>query len=69
MQRLYDWAAQPLDNEQALVERANFYSFYQEHDRRRNTDFAKTFPELEELIKLSTRAYDIFRGNYDIKKA
>ena len=61
VQRLYDWAAQPLDNEQALIERANFYSFYQEHDRRRNTDFAKTFPEFEELVKLSSRASKIYK--------
>jgi hypothetical protein len=34
---------QKLDNTQA---QADFYRFFSEHDRRRNTDFLKTFPEM-----------------------
>ena len=28
------------------VARADFYRFFKEHDRRRGTDFLKTFPEM-----------------------
>jgi hypothetical protein len=59
VQRLYDWASQPYTNEEALDARANFHAFYTEHDRRRGTDFKSTFPELEDLVNLSDRAYKI----------
>jgi organic radical activating enzyme len=32
--------------------RADFYRFFSEHDRRRNTDFLKTFPEMAEWWNL-----------------
>jgi hypothetical protein len=28
------------------LRRADFYRFFSEHDRRRGTDFLKTFPEM-----------------------
>jgi hypothetical protein len=28
-------------------EKADFYKFFSEHDRRRNTDFLRTFPEMK----------------------
>jgi len=37
-------AAQQQDHSQA---RADFYRFFSEHDRRRGTDFLKTFPEMK----------------------
>jgi hypothetical protein len=37
-------AAQGQDHSQA---RADFYRFFNEHDRRRNTEFLKTFPEMQ----------------------
>jgi len=36
-------SAQTQDHSQA---RADFYRFFQEHDRRRGTDFLQTFPEM-----------------------
>ena len=36
-------SAQLTDHSQA---KANFYRFFNEHDRRRGTDFLKTFPEM-----------------------
>ena len=36
------------DKEQQVKEqRYNFGKYFQEHDKRRGTDFCKTFPELE----------------------
>ena len=32
-------------------QKKNFYSFFNEHDRRRGTSFEKTFPEMEEFWK------------------
>ena len=34
-----------------IVERNNFVKFVDEHDKRRGTNFLKTFPELEEFYK------------------
>jgi organic radical activating enzyme len=39
-------AAQLTDHSRA---KADFYRFFSEHDRRRNTDFLKTFPEMKEF--------------------
>jgi hypothetical protein len=33
-------------------DRKDFFRFFTEHDRRRGTDFLKTFPELEEFWNL-----------------
>ena len=30
-----------------VEQRRNFYRMFSEHDKRRGTDFVKTFPELE----------------------
>jgi hypothetical protein len=45
VQRLIDWVRSDTNFD---VERAkkNFYLFFKEHDRRRGTDFCKTFPTL-----------------------
>lgn len=37
----------PLDSEQAALNKKNFYLFIREHDKRRNMNFIETFPELE----------------------
>jgi hypothetical protein len=31
------------------TQRADFYRFFAEHDRRRGTDFLQTFPEMTEF--------------------
>jgi hypothetical protein len=37
---------QKLDKDYVNKNQADFYRFFAEHDRRRNTDFLKTFPEM-----------------------
>jgi hypothetical protein len=37
---------QKLDKEYLDRNKADFYRFFAEHDRRRGTDFLKTFPEM-----------------------
>ena len=49
IKRAYDWMLSPQDNYQLSIDRANFYRFVTEHDRRRGTDFIKTFPEFEKF--------------------
>ena len=51
IQRLYDWASQPMNSEEETIAKKNFHLFFREHDRRRNTDINKTFPELSNFIK------------------
>jgi organic radical activating enzyme len=41
------WAKEGTDNVEQ--KRADFYRFFSEHDRRRDTDFLKTFPEMKEF--------------------
>ena len=38
---------QKLDLEYIKRNKADFYRFFNEHDRRRGTDFLKTFPEMK----------------------
>jgi len=49
IERIYDWMISPQDEKQLQINRSNFYSFINEHDKRRGTDFCKTFPEYEEF--------------------
>jgi hypothetical protein len=35
--------------EYVKLQRANFYKFFNEHDKRRKTDFLQTFPEMKEF--------------------
>ena len=50
-----------IDSKQLVLNKVNFYKFFSEHDRRRQTHFVETFPELKtfwkECQKLS-RNYD-----------
>jgi hypothetical protein len=49
LKRIYDWM-QSVDQEKLLSQRQNFYRMFSEHDKRRGTDFCKTFPELEKFF-------------------
>ena len=49
VKRIYDWMISPQDSIQQMKNRYSFYKYFSEHDRRRGTDFVKTFPELEEF--------------------
>lgn len=46
LKRIYNMANNSLPNEWTDVNRKNFTIFVDEHDRRRDTDFKSTFPEL-----------------------
>ena len=50
LKRIYDWMISPQDPEQLLRNRYNFFKFFDAHDKRRGTDFCKTFPEYEEFF-------------------
>lgn len=52
VKRLYDWMIVPMDEIELNRLRYSFYRHFKEHDRRRNTDFCKTFPELEEFYNI-----------------
>jgi organic radical activating enzyme len=47
--RIADWMISPQDENLKLITQSDFYKFFSEHDKRRGTDFCKTFPELEEF--------------------
>jgi len=51
LQRVIDYMQEgcKLDTEYVKIQRANFYRFFNEHDRRRETDFLATFPEMTEF--------------------
>ena len=38
-----------LEHEYVTKQRADFYRFFNEHDKRRHTDFLKTFPQMKEF--------------------
>jgi organic radical activating enzyme len=53
MRRDIDWMKEgsKLDPEYVKLQRADFYRFFNEHDKRRKTDFLTTFPQMREFWK------------------
>lgn len=51
LQRVIDWMneGRNLDSKYVTMQQADFYRFFNEHDKRRGTDFLKTFPEMSEF--------------------
>ena len=51
LQRVVDWMKEgsKLDTDYVTMQRADFYRFFNEHDKRRETDFLATFPEMREF--------------------
>ena len=51
MQRVLDWMQEgsKLDREYVTMQRADFFRFFNEHDKRRGTEFLNTFPEMQEF--------------------
>jgi organic radical activating enzyme len=51
MQRVLDWMQEgsKLDQEYVTMQRADFFRFFNEHDKRRGTWFLNTFPEMKEF--------------------
>lgn len=51
MRRDIDWMkkGQELPEDYIKLQRADFWRFFQEHDKRRGTDFLKTFPQMKDF--------------------
>jgi organic radical activating enzyme len=51
LQRVVDWMREgcKLQADYVKLQRADFFRFFNEHDKRRNTDFIETFPEMREF--------------------
>jgi hypothetical protein len=51
LQRVVDWMKEgsKLSPEYVKLQRADFFRFFNEHDKRRNTWFLNTFPEMQEF--------------------
>lgn len=50
VKRIKDWFYSDEEQENLNINRKDFYKFIREHDKRRGTDFVKTFPELEDFL-------------------
>jgi len=46
LERDIAWMQEPLNNEYLDAQKADFYRFFNEHDKRHGTNFLKTFPEM-----------------------
>jgi len=56
IRRIYDWMESTDQNSEELYkQRYNFGKYFQEHDRRRGTDFMKAFPELADFYEETLR--------------
>ena len=51
MQRVLDWMREgsKLSTDYVKLQRADFFRFFNEHDKRRGTWFLNTFPEMKEF--------------------
>lgn len=49
IKRIADWMGDVDSDEEITKNRKDFYKFFSNHDKRRGTDFCKTFPELAEF--------------------
>lgn len=58
LRRILDWMKEPLAEEKLRVLRWRFYEFFSEHDRRRGTDFSRTFPEMSDFWMLCKNEYE-----------
>lgn len=47
MKRIYDWMVVEQNPRDLIEHQKNFYLFFNEHDRRRKTNFLVTFPEMK----------------------
>ena len=45
-----------LDRDKMYKARANFFKFFTQHDKRRDTDFLKTFPQMEDWWEICEEA-------------
>jgi MoaA/NifB/PqqE/SkfB family radical SAM enzyme len=53
IKRTYDWMISPIDEKKLFEQRYNFGKYFEEHDKRRGTDFKKVFPEFAEFYEFT----------------
>lgn len=53
IKRTYDWMISPQNEYDQMRNRYNFGKYFTEHDKRRGTNFNKTFPELAEFFEFT----------------
>jgi hypothetical protein len=58
MGRICQWMKQPMPEDSLRRHRREFFSFFSEHDRRRNTDFLATFPEYRDFYSQCRDLYE-----------
>ncbi|AGH96567.1 twitch domain-containing radical SAM protein [Pseudobdellovibrio exovorus] len=58
MKRIQEWMRQPVSDSFLHTQRSRFYQFFSEHDRRRQTNFVQTFPEMKEFWELCQRHHE-----------
>jgi len=58
VRRLYDWAKHPFSAEEDEKHKIDFYLFFTEHDKRRNTNFTKTFPTMIKFMNQCKEYYE-----------
>lgn len=51
VRRLLEWAQEPLNTDEQEQAMKNFDMFFTQHDKRRNTNINKTFPQLRNFIQ------------------
>lgn len=51
-ERILEWMKQPVEEQDIKQRRKEFHVFFDEHDRRRSTDFLATFPEMKAFWEL-----------------
>ena len=70
LQRVLDWMKLGVADADSLQqEKINFYRFFSEHDRRRNTQFLTTFPELHSFWKNCEQLSQVYEmNNLELKK-
>lgn len=49
IKRILEWMRQPWPEEKTNLQKARFYDFFSEHDRRRTVSFENTFPEMSDF--------------------
>lgn len=56
LERVLSWMREEIPNKELKRGRANFFHFFTEHDRRRGTNFTRTFPEMSDFWELCEKA-------------
>lgn len=68
IQRILNLMRQPQKREWLSTQRANFYLFFKEHDRRRGTSFNKAFPEMMDFWELCRAEAALILGSRKLLK-